>query len=310
MIREAHPSDLPAIAALAAARHVRSQGAEKWLSPRWLTQDGVLEVLPEDPQGWVCIEHGRLVASMLWRPRGQWAYCELPGTVGHPDRVADLYAVASAAWVELDYSTHAITLPVTDRGISQRLIELSFGIQASFGVRPLGDGGGVEPRLPSGMTIERGGVKALDGIEQLGLALARQHEAPPVFSPRALEFYEGLRESYRELLEGGNAHMLVARMQGEVIGMITWLDAPEEHFFHPDNAEIDQVVVLAPWRGRGVGRILTTLAMREMARAGHPAVNCDWRSTNLSAARFWPGVGFLTAAQRYARVVSLTAFPD
>lgn len=301
MIREATPDDLDAVAALVARRHARVQGAARVLNPAFSEPAVVRATMGSEPAGWVCEDGGQVTASLLWERNDAMALATVVGTVGDPDDVADLYAVAGEAWVSQGLMTHGIVVPALDRALSDRLVDLSFGRQTAYAVRSLADGGGTP--LRGDVQVERAGLERLDVLVALGDLVAHHHEGSPVFDRRSNEFYTGLPESYRAAVEEQDARVLLAWDGTDPVGLLLWRPFPPVPMYDERSAEMLLLAVHPQARGQRVGRILVSEAMRDMARFGHPCVVADWRTTNLEASRFWPALGLLTVAHRYVRTV-------
>jgi GNAT superfamily N-acetyltransferase len=308
VIREARAEDLPAVATMVARRHERSFAAKNLLNPSFEDPDTVLASLPAQPTGWVAEVDGQVVASLLWEVDDTRTVCHLAGTVGDPEWISEIYAQAAGVWVSSGFTTHTIIVPTVDRGMSDRLVDLSFGRQQAYAVRPLGDQGG-EPVEADGVTLEKVGTDAVDEVVPLGDVVARYHEGPPVFDRRSNEFYRGLPATYRHALEEGS-HLVLARLDGVPRGLLLWRPGPPRPVYAPESAEIRLLAVHPEVQGRRIGQSLTSYALREMVSLGHSACVVDWRTTNLSASRFWPGLGFLTIAHRYAREITLVPYDD
>jgi len=302
VIRDVRPADLDSVAQLLARRHARVQGAARELNPAFARPAEVRAALPADPVGWVQVRSGRVAASLLWEPHRDGALSGLLGAVGDPDDVAELYAVAGAAWVADGRTTHEVVVPSIDRALWDRLLDLSFGRQTAYAVRSLSDGGGAAARVAD-VEVERAGLERLGDVVALGDLVARHHEGSPVFDRHSNEFYSGLPESYRDAVETQDARVLLAIDSDAPVGLLLWRPWPPVPFYDERSAEMLLLAVHPQARGRGVGRLLVTSAMRDMASFGHTCVVADWRTTNLEASRFWPAMGLLTVAHRYARTV-------
>lgn len=301
VIREAAPDDLDGIAALSARRHWRMQGACRELSPAFVDPAVVRRALPDEPSGWVFVDGGAITASLLWQESEGRAIAGFLGAVGSPEAMSQLYAVAGGAWLEAGLSTHALVVPSVDRALADRLIDLSFGREEAYAVRPLGDGGG--PRLTGVVEVERTGIERLDEVAALGNLLARHHEGSPVFDRRSNEFYTGLTAAYHAAIEQQDARVLLAERDGENVGVLLWRPGAPYPVYDERSAEMILLAVHPQARGSQVGRALVSTAMRDMASFGHTSAIADWRTTNLEASGFWPAQGFLTIAHRYVRTV-------
>lgn len=291
------------MAALAARRHARVQAAARELNPAFADPGVVLRSLPEHPAGWVAEEDGQVVASLLWEEHEGRAIAGITGAVGEPEAMAQLYAWAGGEWLAAGLATHAVVVPSMDRPLADRLVDLSFGREESYAVRPLGDGGGRPVDSRTGLDVVRTGLERIDDIVRLGDLLARHHEGSPVFDRHSNEFYSGLPEAYRSSVVDQDARVLLARSGSDDVGVLMWRPGAPYPIYDERSAEMILLAVHPDARGRQVGRTLVSTAMRDMAAYGHTAVIADWRTTNLEASRFWPAQGFLTIAHRYVRTV-------
>lgn len=301
MIREAGPDDLHPIAGLMARRHARVQGAHPTLNPAFNDPGVVVTALPRHPRGWVAEHEGRVTASLLWSERDGRAAAGLLGTVGDPEDLAHIYAVAGGEWLAMGLATHTVVVPSLDRAVSDRLVDLSFGREEAYAVRSLGDRGGPPPE--GAVEVERAGLDRLDAVVRLGDLVARHHEQSPVFDRHSNEFYTGLPEAYRRAVEAEDARVLLALRDGQDVGLLLWRPGAPLPLYDARSAEMILLAVHPQARGAQVGRTLVATAMRDMASFGHAAAIADWRTTNLEASRFWPAQGFLTVAHRYVRSV-------
>lgn len=301
MIRHATPADTHAIATLSARRHARVQGASRELNPAFSDPEVVRRALPDEPHGWVEDEGGDVVASLLWEEHDGRAIAGAIGAVGPPEAMARLYAVAGGSWLERGLSTHAVVIPSVDRPWADRIVDLSFGREEAYAVRPLSDRGG--PRVDGGVDVERVGLERLDEVRRLGDLVARHHEGSPVFDRRSNEFFSGMEESYRLSVEHQDARTLLAEVDGSTVGLLMWRPGAPVPIYDERSAEMILLAVDPSARGRQVGLSLVSAALRDMAGFGHTAAIADWRTTNLEASRFWPSQGFLTVAHRYVRTV-------
>jgi ribosomal protein S18 acetylase RimI-like enzyme len=301
-MRDVTVADLDTVAELLARRHQRVQGAARELNRAFADPAVVRAALPQQPRGWVAERAGRVSASLLWEHHRDGALAGMLGAVGDPDDVAALYAVAGEQWMAAGLATHEVVVPSLDRALSDRLVDLSFGRQTAYAVRSLVDGGGSAP-AGTGVEVERAGLERLDEVVALGDLLARHHEGSPVFDRHSNEFYSGLPEAYRAAVEQQDARVLLGWVDGQALGLLLWRPTPPVPFYDERSAEMLLLAVHPQARGRRIGRLLVTTAMRDMARFGHSCVVADWRTTNLEASRFWPALGLLTVAHRFVRTV-------
>lgn len=81
----------------------------------------------------------------------------------------------------------------------------------------------------------------------------------------------------------------VAKIDGRIVGYISWSDRCREHFSVNGAAEIGNLYVLRDFQGRGVGRELLETAL---ARIGEQDVVLSAFSSNVAALGFYEHMGF------------------
>ena len=257
--------------------------------------------LPDEPRGWVFETSGEVTAALLWQASEGRAIAGLTDAVGPPEAMAHLYAVAGEDWLGRGLMTHAFVVPSVDRALADRVVDLSFGREEAYGIRPLQDKGG--PPVAGPVEVERVGLERIDDLRRLGDLVTRHHEGSPVFDRRSNEFYSGMEESYRRSVVEQDARVLLAMLESRSVGLLMWRPGAPYPVYDDRSAEMILLAVDPEARGRQVGRSLVSAAMRDMASFGHSSAIADWRTTNLEASRFWPAQGFLTIAHRYVRTV-------
>jgi ribosomal protein S18 acetylase RimI-like enzyme len=126
-----------------------------------------------------------------------------------------------------------------------------------------------------------------------------QHEWR-VFTPRP-GFYDGVADKYRQSVESGDALVLVAEDEGDIVGMAYGEVEVPSRFSDERSLDLSGVVVRAGHRGKGVGRELVAEAARFATESGVAYVTLNTFSQNAHALGFWQAMGFSP------RVVQLTA---
>ena len=122
-----------------------------------------------------------------------------------------------------------------------------------------------------------------------------------VFTPRP-GFYDEVGEKYRAAMEAReDAVVLVAEDEGEVVGMAYGEVHVPSRFSDERALEISGVVVVAGYRGKGVGRALVREAARFATDYSIPWVELKTFAPNRGAMEFWESLGFTP------RVVQLTS---
>ncbi|MBO0912909.1 GNAT family N-acetyltransferase [Streptomyces laculatispora] len=107
-------------------------------------------------------------------------------------------------------------------------------------------------------------------------------------------------EAVRTLTDCGTNTLLVARVEGVIVGMLTLVMTPLPSGLR---AHIEDVVVDAGARGHGVGRVLIDRALESAADAGARTVDLTSRPSREAANRLYERAGF---QQRDSKVFRFT----
>jgi ribosomal protein S18 acetylase RimI-like enzyme len=118
-------------------------------------------------------------------------------------------------------------------------------------------------------------------------------------SARALD-----AEALRLLVGWPGNHLLVARIDGEIVGTLTLVTFPIPTGLR---AWIEDVVVEEAGRGRGVGASLTREAIRLALAAGARKVDLTSRPSRAAANRLYERVGFQVRDSKVYRLTGLAA---
>ncbi|WP_369223465.1 GNAT family N-acetyltransferase [Streptomyces sp. R39] len=142
------------------------------------------------------------------------------------------------------------------------------------------------------MSVEVAVVREADGesVEALARLL-------PQLSSRARPLD---REVVQALLSSDANTLLVARVDGEVVGMLTLVMFPLPSGLR---ARIEDVVVDEAARGHGVGGALTEEALRLAEAAGARTVDLTSRPSRQAANRLYERIGFEARDSRVYRYV-------
>ncbi|WP_181803898.1 GNAT family N-acetyltransferase [Streptomyces shenzhenensis] len=142
------------------------------------------------------------------------------------------------------------------------------------------------------MSVEVAVVREADGesVEALARLL-------PQLSSKARPLDRGV---VRALLSSDANTLLVARVDGEVVGMLTLVMFPLPSGLR---ARIEDVVVDEAARGHGVGGALTEEALRLAKAAGARTVDLTSRPSRQAANRLYERLGFEARESRVYRYV-------
>lgn len=117
-------------------------------------------------------------------------------------------------------------------------------------------------------------------------------------SARALD-----AEALRVLVDWPGTHLLVARVDGDVVGTLTLVTFPIPTGLR---AWIEDVVVDEAGRGHGVGAALTHEAIRLAREAGARTVDLTSRPSRAAANRLYERLGFRLRDSKVYRLAELT----
>ncbi len=98
-------------------------------------------------------------------------------------------------------------------------------------------------------------------------------------------------DNCRALLADPNHQVLVARVEGVVVGMLNFTTRRTITHARP-SALIDELVVARSQRGRGVGRLLIEEAARRARALGCEELEVSTESSNTEARAFYAKCGF------------------
>ena len=154
------------------------------------------------------------------------------------------------------------------------------------------------------MKVRQATPEDLPALVVLFQELERMQRDWRVFTPRP-GFYDEVGEKYRAAMAArGDAVVLVAEDEGEVVGMAYGEVRVPSRFSDERALEISGVVVRGGYRGKGVGRELVREAARFATEHGITWVELKTFAPNRGAMEFWERLGFTP------RVVQLTSATD
>jgi ribosomal protein S18 acetylase RimI-like enzyme len=315
-IRPFADGDLDAAAALLAERHKRHREQEPLLSARYEDPAAARDEIEklwraEGASGAVGVRGGRVVAYVVGAPRDEdvWGPNVWVGSAGHAaetaEDVRDVYAAATARWVEEGRMRQYVLVPASDGGLVDAWFRLSFGQQQCQGMQEPVE---AEPAVPAGFEIRPPDLADVEQLIELDLALPRHQQLPPVFGDSRIPSREEARAEWESTLAGDDEHILIGYRDGRPLAC--WSMTDFGHSRHSEGvmqleraAYLAFAVTLPEARGSGIGVALTDASLAWAAREGYPAVVTDWRVTNLLASRFWPARGFRPTFLRLYRSI-------
>ncbi|MFN8513173.1 MAG: GNAT family N-acetyltransferase [Chloroflexia bacterium] len=212
-------------------------------------------------------------------------------TAADSSSLADLYAALASWVVSRGAGTHLVAIEPGADG-AELWADLGFARQDSYAYLPLElvRAGAPDP------AVRRATVADLDAAAELIIAEARYHHEPPIFAyaPPGLE--EAKRRDMAESLEEGDSFVLVAEVNGAVVGAINAYYLADPPFWAATAVPtpciyIDSAFVRPEARGLGVLRSLVA-GLAGAAPAGTAGLFVTYLPANFVAARAWRGLGF------------------
>lgn len=256
--------------------------------------------------GAVALRGGRSVGYLFGAPRpsaiwGEHVWVELAGhAVEEPEDLRDLYAAASARWVEEGHVRQYAMVPAHDPALVEAWYRVGFGQQHAHGIQAVPDAA-----WPEG--ARRAEPRDVDALVAITPVLSRHQAQAPVFS--------GIDETYDEEelradilgdLDKPELGNLVYERDGRVVAAyeIVPVERSSVHsgLARPEGAALLRWAASHPdVRGTGAGVALAQAAFAWARERGHEVMVTDWRVTNLLASRFWAARGFRTSFLRVYR---------
>jgi GNAT superfamily N-acetyltransferase len=291
---------LDAAAELLAARHARHREAEPLLPAEVDFRAEVEKEWAADGASGVFSPAGYLIGSPQRKGDATWLWIGIAGHAVEGDRevARDLYAAAAQRWVDEGHREHAVFVPAHDRELVDAWFRLSFG---ASGVLAMRETAGEEP-YDGGVAIRPGTQDDFGSAARLELAMFEAMGPSPSFSALALQTPDEVEAEWRED-DFSPYELFVAERDEGIVGHLLLYRRPHDLRVPVGSIDLGQASTYPEARGIGVGRALTSYAIRWAHEHGHPSMTTDWRMTNLWASRFWPRRGFRTVFLRLYRSI-------
>jgi GNAT superfamily N-acetyltransferase len=304
MIRALSEEDLDAAAALLERRHARQRAVFPQL-PAEVDYRAEIETLRQtDGSSGAAAGGGYLLGTPRTAP--VWGANVWIEAAGHaatdPELVRDLYAFASADWVERGLKAHFAVVPATDRELLDAWFRLGFGAQQAHAIIEIPDA-----NWPANVREAReGDIDALVAVAPL----LQQHQwLSPVYSGVPLPDEDAYRADIVDDLQRDDIANLLVEADGRIVG--NFVVAPielshgHEGLARPPGAAYLAFAITRPEaRGSGIGLALAEASFAWARRRGYETMVTDWRVTNLLSSRFWPKRGFRTSFLRLHRLIA------
>lgn len=102
---------------------------------------------------------------------------------------------------------------------------------------------------------------------------------------------ELIAENCRNLLIEANSHILVAEIEGIIVGFVNFTTR-KTILHHGLSGLIDELIVAKSYHGKGIGRQLLSIAIEKSRQLGCCEVEVSTEKTNIKAREFYIQCGF------------------
>lgn len=141
------------------------------------------------------------------------------------------------------------------------------------------------------ITIQKHNVSDSDSVDQLFLELQKHENKHDKFKSIKLENAKKYKAKLLETINDQHGEMLVAKDNGEVLGLIVWFLEEELEFDEPYGYTSD-IVVLEQKRGKGIGQLLLDEAIKHIKTTGVKRVHIGVLLANTQTKEFYSKNGF------------------
>jgi GNAT superfamily N-acetyltransferase len=117
--------------------------------------------------------------------------------------------------------------------------------------------------------------------------------------PPTLPLPEGYRVAFRQIEADPRQQLLVAEVDGQVVGTATLGIVPNLSYRGRPWAFVESIVIDHPARGRGYGEALLRYAIEEARRAGCYKVSLTSNKRRSEAHRFYEKLGFVATHEGF-----------
>jgi len=237
----------------------------------------------------------------VWVPFGGFALRDMNDT----DLLRKLYAAAGDQWVQDNVLNHYIVCPDVANW-QQAFFSLTFGQEQACAVAPARQLK-KSPEPLHGIVLREIQPHDADQMHTKAHWISEHLNQAPVWEPVPDEHLKKARPIYAEMASDptsttwvaldGNQIVSYACIYGVAVGDDQLLGIPKAAHFGAAATD-------PKYRRKGIGRALFTHLLNIARQQGYEIILTDWRTTNLTAARYWLTFGFVPFAYRLLRRVN------
>lgn len=298
-------------AELLAARHRRLRAGEPALGEKYGAPETVRSIVEsaaavEGAHALAAVADGRLVGFLVGQPQdgffwGRAAWVDLEGhATTDPALTVDLYAAWARHWVDRGAFHHYVTVPVGEPDQLDIWFQLGFGQMQAYALRGTNT---ADLPLTPGVQVREATAADADFIAAVANVINAAQLDSPSFTPLPAEHHELTVAQYLEELRTGPDPWWVAvdATTGEPLGLSMSYDADDALHTPPGAVYLGGTLTAPTAVRRGVARALLRHTLDRAAARGVGHCTTNWRTSNPSAARTWPALGFRRTHIRLAR---------
>ncbi len=115
---------------------------------------------------------------------------------------------------------------------------------------------------------------------------------------------DAYRRAFRDIAADPRQRLLVAEVDGTVVGTFVFIVIPNLSYRGRPVAQVENVVVDEPWRGRGIGEAMIRWAIDEATQAGCFRVQLTSNKARKDAHRFYERLGFVASHEGFKRYLT------
>lgn len=267
-----------------------------------------------DSHGAVLVEGGVLQGYLLGVYRdniffGRHAWSPLGGMAIRGPAVEAtfhrLYTAAGEQWVSDQVLNHYLVCPDLPDWL-QAAFALGFGQEQAHAITSVQQER-AEAALPSGFTLRPVRPSDAGQLAEKAHWISEHLNRAPVWEPVPEAHLADIRPGYAELATDPTATTWIALDGERVVSyvVIYTVDIGPEHLLGDEKLAHFAAAATDPeYRRLGIGRALFTHILNVAHQQAYQTVETDWRTTNLTAAGYWPTYGFAPFAYRLIRRVN------
>ncbi|MBM7663161.1 ribosomal protein S18 acetylase RimI-like enzyme [Bacillus mesophilus] len=225
-----------------------------------------------------------------------------------PNLYRFMYATAAEQWVREGYFDHYIVVPNGNSEVVEAWLKLGFAYEQVHAMLDISVVPSKEVDCKE-LTIRLANETDRQKIRELSTLIFEHQVKAPVWSPLLPEDVERLQDGYEGMIEDETVDLWVAYEDEKMAGFQAYWEVNSDLSKKPQmmtpykSVELGVGGTVTDMRGKGVGKLLTTVGINALKKKETTVVVTDWRMTNIQSSSFWPKQGFKPIAYRLSRKI-------